>query len=216
MPKYELDSGDRALLVLLMTIGTDVANVDLAEVHGADVKKERRDKVEKLRLITVVKIDNRISVGLTDNGRDAVLEMITNPPAPGGGLQVAATNALLAQAGRHLAHNGGKPADFFQASGDVAIQPHVDLDLDAIKERVQEAYRQLARRPGDWVKLGALRGRLGGIPRDRVDQALTELNRTASVTVAPDANQKSLTAADREAAVVIGNQPKHAIAIGHR
>jgi hypothetical protein len=209
MAKHELNHGDRALLILLMTIGAEVTNTDLKTIHAVALDRERRDKLEGLRLIKVNRPGGRIAMELTATGGEVVTALLTAPPAPGGGLQVAATNALLAHAARYVERNGGTPADFFAAAV-------VDLDADAIEDRIRKAYTKLAHRPGEWVTLTALRELLGGIPRDQVDAVLVRLNRTPSVTIVPEQNQKSLTEADRAAAVIIGNQPKHAIAIGHR
>jgi hypothetical protein len=58
-----------------------------------------------------------------------------------------------------------------------------------------------------------LRDELGGASREEVDVALHALYRTPEVSLIPEENQKGLTAADRAAAVVIGDQNKHLIAI---
>jgi hypothetical protein len=65
-----------------------------------------------------------------------------------------------------------------------------------------------------FVSLTDLRARLGDrYPRTQVDQVLREMGRKSDVHLVADANQKALTPADRDAAVMIGNQPKHAIQI---
>ena len=49
--------------------------------------------------------------------------------------------------------------------------------------------------------------------RGDVDTALTALSRTPGVSVIPEEDQKKLTPDDRAAAVMIGDRPKHLIAI---
>ena len=52
-------------------------------------------------------------------------------------------------------------------------------------------------------------------PHADVDAALHTLYRTDGVSLIPEENQKALTSADRDAAVTIGKQAKHLIAIEH-
>jgi hypothetical protein len=86
-----------------------------------------------------------------------------------------------------------------------------------IEQAIRSAYHSLVLRPGQYVTLEDLRSKLPpGLPRDQVDEVLRRLNRRPDVTVTPEVNQKMLTPAARESAVIIGNVPKHAIAIGHR
>ncbi|HEY6646108.1 MAG TPA: hypothetical protein VI217_03300, partial [Mycobacterium sp.] len=58
-----------------------------------------------------------------------------------------------------------------------------------------------------------LRIELADTPRAEVDDALHTLFRALGVSLIPEENQKVLTAADRDAAVVIGDENKHLIAI---
>lgn len=83
-----------------------------------------------------------------------------------------------------------------------------------IETLIRKAYAQLADEPNAWVSLTRLRPLLGDTPRDEVDAALVEMTRRPDVRFVPWENQKTLTEADRDAAVVIGDQPKHRIWIG--
>ena len=62
------------------------------------------------------------------------------------------------------------------------------------------------------MSLTALRAEVTD-PRADVDAALVALHRTPGVSVIPQEDQKVLTAEDRAAAVVIGDRPKHLIAM---
>jgi hypothetical protein len=75
-------------------------------------------------------------------------------------------------------------------------------------------YTELAGRPGEWVTLAELRTRLTGLERSVVDAALVSLNQLREVSIVPESNQKTLTPEQRTAAVTIGNQDRHIIAIG--
>ncbi|MEV4297598.1 hypothetical protein [Microbispora rosea] len=83
-----------------------------------------------------------------------------------------------------------------------------------VETLIRKAYAQLADRPNAWVSLTRLRPLLGDAPRDEVDTVLRHMTRRPDVRLVPWENQKTLTQADQEAAVVVGDQPKHRIWIG--
>jgi hypothetical protein len=100
-----------------------------------------------------------------------------------------------------------------------------------VENRIRAAYREavaagdrgyngFAVRPGvgydaPGVRLSAIRQRIGDdIPRSEVDDALRRLSRQGpDVFVGPDENQKTLTVADREAEIIIGNQRQNMLTL---
>lgn len=88
----------------------------------------------------------------------------------------------------------------------------IDPDtLHSYCDRIRGAYRQLGH-PGDLVSLTDLRPMVGGY-RPYVDAALRHLYRQRQAVLIPKSNQKTLSRADRDAAIVIGDQAKHTISI---
>lgn len=82
-----------------------------------------------------------------------------------------------------------------------------------VENRIRQAYNELPKTAGGWVGLRALRERVGGdATRAEVDEALTRLSRIKGWRVAPVDNVKGLTRRDQEAAVHIGDAPRHMIA----
>lgn len=81
-----------------------------------------------------------------------------------------------------------------------------------LQAKIREAYLTTASKPQDWVPLRTIRPLVGGERAD-VDQALIALVRTGTVHLVPDSNRKALTDADRAAAIRIGTEDKHLIAI---
>jgi hypothetical protein len=61
--------------------------------------------------------------------------------------------------------------------------------------------------------LAALRKHLTEVPRDELDAALLRLERQPGVSLIPEENRKTLTEDDRAAALRIGNEDNHLIAI---
>jgi hypothetical protein len=83
-----------------------------------------------------------------------------------------------------------------------------------LEARLRAAYAALAAEPRAGVALARLRPFFADLPKSDVDEALRWLNRAPDVNLFPEENQKSLTDADRTAAVHLGGQDKHLLAIG--
>jgi hypothetical protein len=93
------------------------------------------------------------------------------------------------------------------------FRPAAEIARDDVEAHVREAYAKLARQPKDWVRLADLRPLLNGAARDDVDGVLKDMSRARRAHLAPDSNRKTLTEADHAAAVKIGGEPNHLIAI---
>ncbi len=92
-------------------------------------------------------------------------------------------------------------------------------DTDHIDELVLDiraAYHNMARHPGAWVGLAAIRDCLPVAHRADVDEALLRFSRAHDVNIVPENNQKTLTSRDRRAAIHIGDQDRHLVAIETR
>ena len=96
---------------------------------------------------------------------------------------------------------------------DVFPRPTEDLTKDEIEQRIATAYRKLAGDSHDWVGLVDLRPMLGRIAAKEVDAVLDELSSAGRISLVPESNRKALTLADHEAAVRIGGEEYHLIAI---
>lgn len=102
------------------------------------------------------------------------------------------------------------------APSDAAVSPAAAaavIPADDVETRIRKAYARLAERPYEWVSLTLLRPLLGDVPRHEVDATLRKMIGMPDVRIVPWENQKTLTPADRDAAVVIGGQEKHMILI---
>ena len=139
---------------------------------------------------------------------------------------------MLRALNRHLERADLAPADVFlpddspapavveepsTASGSTGTAGYASTAGYALAPRAEEAlrtaYARLADRPGRWVSLTRLRSEVTDLPRKEVDAALISLYQQPGVSLIPEENQKTLTDADRAAAVRIGDQNKHLIAI---
>ena len=82
----------------------------------------------------------------------------------------------------------------------------------ATPEAVRAAYAELASERGeDLVSLVRLRDRLKDVPREDLDRVLKEMDRARVIQLEPDPNRKALPQESRDAAIVLGGDPKHFI-----
>ncbi|MDX1874545.1 hypothetical protein SBI67_20690 [Mycolicibacterium sp. 120266] len=167
---------------------------------GPKLEKAGRDNLNALGLIESDRSTGRFVHELTDRGWRLCRDILTAgaPPRSTGPAKTLYT--VLAAFDRHLTRADLSLADVF------------GIPAPTVDDLVRTAYAKLAARPGAWVGLTSLRHAIG-IPRQDLDAALHAQYRTGAISLIPEENQKVLTAADREAAVLIGNQPKHLISI---
>ncbi|SHM20544.1 hypothetical protein [Cryptosporangium aurantiacum] len=225
-----LTAAERAALLLLLAEATEadstmVGNNELAERFGNSVTivGKVKNSLNSRKLIETRKIKghgNQQFHALTESGWGQARQELTGD-LPTGLWGRAVALALTAQLDRYLDRNNlglydifvaeapAPPSDEESVDEDPADEPS-DLDLGT---RVRAAYRTLAPRANAWVKLVDLRAALGDVARDDLDAELHRLIRVPGVTLIPESNQKTLTDADRAAAIRIGNQSKHLIAI---
>jgi hypothetical protein len=135
---------------------------------------------------------------LTDSGGVWCRKELAHERPVGSGSAGGALYAVLDGLRRHLDDTGEGLGDIFRR--DVAGQ-------------VETAYAELTGGNGTPVRLAVLRGRLDGVPREEVDRAIELLSQREGVHVRAEADQKTLTAEDRVAAVVLGGTPRHLLTI---
>lgn len=199
----DLTGTERTVLLVLMAESRPVPNPEVVTL-GPALDKPGRDKLNRLGLIESERVGNRFVHELTDRGWRLCRDIVSAGPPPRSTGPAKALYTVLGALGRHLQRSDLSLADLFW--------PATDDPVQTVEDRVRAAYARLATRPGGWVALTRLRAELDD-PRDDVDTALRALYRAPGVSLIPEENQKVLTAADRAAAVTIGDGPKHLIAI---
>jgi hypothetical protein len=222
MPDHTLTPMQRSVLLILMAEARELPNADLTNVYGFKLEKGYRDRLERDDLIKVRKDERRrLFLELTEPGwrwcGDQDWSQVPAKSGPG----LAAAYAILAGLQRNLPSIKLSTQELFarhdvsqrEEPAPVGMVPLAEFPTDA-EVQIRKAYGELATRPGDWVKLADLRQVVGELPRAQVDRVLVQLNRTPEVSIVPESNQKALSDRDRAAAVQIGNQDKHLIAIG--
>lgn len=218
MTPTDLTGTERAVLIVLMAESRPVANPELAAL-GPALDKPGRDKLNALGLIESERVKGRYVHELTDHGWALCRDIIAAGPPPRSTGPAKTLYTVLGALGRYLQRSELSLAELFWPAGaSEAETPEAETpetktpEAETLEDRVRMAYVRLAPRPGGWVRLAELRAALEDARGD-VDTALTALSRAPGVSVIPEEDQKKLTPDDRAAAVMIGDRPKHLIAI---
>ncbi|MDX6741151.1 hypothetical protein [Actinocorallia sp. A-T 12471] len=217
MDERDIGVKGRALLLGLMTLGGEASNPELAEHVGYPLNGELRRRLEDLGLTRSDRIGRSYHHELLDKGWLWCTAELSGSRPPRSGSVGGALYGVLDLVGRFL------------AAEDLALNEFVAVALKGTKRKaaaeeaavepsslIRRAYWELAREPQDWVPLSALRALLGDLSRSVVDEELRSMVRSPGVHLVPQADQRNLTAADRAAAVRVGGEDNHLLAIEAR
>lgn len=208
----ELTGTEQAMLLVLMAEARPVRNPELATL-GPELKKRDRDRLVRRGLVDVTTEGRAMVLELTDRGWATCARLFgADVPAQSKG-QGKALYTILRALRRYFDRDDLAPGDVFFPLDDRPPAGDPDPLGDAVEVSVRAAYVRLAARAGGWVDLVRLRDELPEISKPDLDAALTRMHRSPDVSLIPEENQKTLTDADRAAAVTIGDQDKHLIAI---
>ena len=198
---------ERAVMIALMALNREMRNAELKRRYGLDLKKPARDKLNREGLVQSRRLGAKgFAHELTDAGWAWVVAELDAQQAPrGAGSAGGALYALL---------NGLKVA--LDARGMVIqdlFAPAVPEPAASLRDRIRQAYRNLASRPWDWVELRDLRAQLGDWPRREVDLELVRMFREKDVNLTLHEDLRRLTEADRDAALRVGVDDRHLISM---
>ncbi len=84
------------------------------------------------------------------------------------------------------------------------------------EQHLRDAYGVLSAGPGRFVALAAIRDHLTHLDRADVDTALVALLADDAVRLEPEPFGFRITPADRDAAIHVGGEDRHLLAIGAR
>ncbi|GAB2861574.1 hypothetical protein GCM10022221_71630 [Actinocorallia aurea] len=227
MAHIEFGVPERALLLALMAMGGSASNPDLKARVGTALDGASRRRMNDLKLVESAKVGRSYHHTLEEAGWAWCAEELSAEPPAGSTLgralyvvlgmlrdKLDGTDLSLSEfvtaADLPVAEAEPEPAQAEPAPSAPLVS---DVELEGL---IRAAYLQVAGRPGSWVSLTDVRPLLGDAPRDQVDDVLRRMERGADVYIAPEADQKSLTDADRAAAVRVGDRDKHLLAIEAR
>ncbi len=217
MRSVELSTKERAALFALLAESRKLSNPELEERVGFRLDGQERRRLNNLKLVESHQTGRARAYEheLTDAGCHWCANELSAGQVPGRSTTMErALYALLAGLDRYLERNELILADIFNdrpapQRSDVDVDSPIDAD-SLIKAR----YRELAEVPGEFVKLHDLRMKLPDIPRASLDSALDRMYQDQEINLVAQSDQRTLTDADRESALLIGGRNKHLISIG--
>lgn len=210
-----LSAIESAVLVVLMIESREVLNTELVKDYSITLSPVSRKKLaEQLHYITVDTSKKPMRLSLDEAGW-ARCRRPFDFNSSGAKFNGAALTLLMAAVQRDLERTGRSPAMMFgpQPAATPPAARSVVAHPDLL-EQIRLTYKQFATQPGDWVNIADIRETISSVARDDLDAALRELEQQRDVNIVPQANEKALSDRTRDAAVIIGRQHKHFIAIG--
>ncbi|MFE2755020.1 hypothetical protein ACFXGA_23760 [Actinosynnema sp. NPDC059335] len=191
---------EQAALFMLMRLNRDVLNTELTK-ENVRLTVPGRNKLNKAGLIASDTSAKPYVHRITEDGIRWCEEAIAAVEAPSGtGALVREMFGVLRSIVPLLRRHGIGLVDIYRSGA----------DLESV---IRAAYQALSVKPQDWVRLARLRPELNGADRDEVDAVLLEMFKNGEIHLVPESNRKALTEADHEAAIRIGSEDKHLMAI---
>lgn len=198
MPEKYATSAKSALMVVMLA-NREVPNVELKDTYKISLPPKDRDVLNHDKLLETLKEGRRLIHRITDKGIDWCMTHLVESELPARvGPQARVNQELL----RRL-------VPFLRERGLLAQA----IRSRGLEELIRQVYLELGDGYQDWVRLAKIRPRLNGAARDEVDETLLKMVRTGSVHLVPDSNRKVLTEDDHAAAIRIGGEDKHLMAI---
>jgi hypothetical protein len=191
---------EQAALFALMLARTEVGNPDLKKEYGIELRAAARDRLNKDGLIRSWLVKRRYVHQITNDGIDWCAREfgVVEAPARSGPL-ARLVFEVMRRIPRYLQWCD---IDFVDV-----------INRGSLEELIRDVYRELSVKSQDWVRLARIRPQTEGIDRAEVDTVLLKMIKTGRVHLAPDSNRKVLTDEDHQAAIRIGSEDKHLLAI---
>jgi hypothetical protein len=214
MANDQLSIPERTALLALMTLVQEASNPDLKARYGFTIEKHVRERLFELGYIIAAQTGPHRSFQfeLTDEGWRRCREELAEAAPQGANRGYRVLYGVLRCMDIYMTNSGLKMSDVFLIAGD----DHSSTSppgMPDVEERIRAAYQTLAVRPSAWVSLTRLRATLSELPRHDVDEALRRMYLQPRVYLIAEANQKTLSEADRAAAIRIGGENKHLLSI---
>jgi hypothetical protein len=203
-------------LFALMGVAREISNNELHELAGFKIDGQLRRTLNDRHLVTSTRQGNKPFVHeLTDAGWKRCEAELAGERPEGSGHLGGAFYLVLDGISRFLRRENKILAHVFQPETTAATpKPAAPRPADPVTDKkIATLYRRLADKQGDWVRLAELRPLLNGTTRADVDIVLKTMSKAGQAHLAPDPDRKSLTTADREAAIRIGGEDNHLLVV---
>lgn len=188
----------RCVLLVLLAEARELTNAELSGLGGLRLEKPQREQLNALGLIASTKVGRTYAHELTDRGAVWCADEMNAPRPARSGPAGGALYAVLGGLRRYLDGSGQVVAEIFRPD---------------VPSRVVAAYAAAAKGGAHPIRLAVLRERLADVSRDDFDVAIEQLARRSGTHVRSEADQKTLTQRDHDAAVVLGGTARHLLTI---
>jgi hypothetical protein len=203
----------KQVLILWYLIGNGGA-AWRSEIRPEPTRKDRK-ALEKAKLTASEKRGRSIWIEVTDTGwawaNDHLASSLPAKTQSAGPILQAWLTHLQA----FLRQRGFALADVITARADSCSAPATRGSPLALEERIRKVY--LDATGGVWnqrVRLSDLRRRLADVAKDVLDAALLKMQQASKLVLFRLDNQREITDADREAALFVGDEPRHVLHMG--
>lgn len=194
-------------LLALMTCRGEITNPDLDKRYGFRITGKLRTALEKGGYIVAHPHGQTFLLELTEEGWRRCREEFASEVDPDDRRSTRIHCGVMHVWDSYLTRNRLQLAD---------LLPDADPDQPLSAGLLFDVYSQLTPKIGAWVGLASLRGELPGFSKTEVDELLLRLFLERDIQLIPEENQKSLTHADHKAAIRIGREDRHLVAMEHR
>jgi hypothetical protein len=200
----ELAPTDYAFLIILKAEGRELSNTEMDRLYRVRLKGEEYAKLNAAGYVSSDTTHRPYRHSITRAGLKILAGRLTvdegQRRAP---RELPLWAALVAQQNEIVRLQAG--------ASTVAEKPVADLD-----DRIRTVYAELAGVPGAWVDLTALRPLLADVPKADLDRAFVRMLDAPDVRLEPEPFGHRVGAAERRAAVHVGGEDRHKLAIGLR
>jgi hypothetical protein len=210
--KPELSARDRAKLETSGLITIEKRNRDAKSSHSPASKRSKRSQAVTSARKRRVKAS---WVDATDAGWSWANDHLSSPLPAKTQSAGPILHAWLTHLGSFLRQRGLALADVIAVKGEQSSKVTDSGSSVVLEDRIRRAYLDAS--GGTWnqrVHLSELRRRLEGVARDVLDSALLKMQQASKLVLFRLDNQREITDADRQAALIIGGEPRHVMRMG--
>ncbi len=215
---------ERCAMIALMALNRTVDNAELDKKYKLGLSKQERERLNKDGLVLSQEGKRRsFSHELTDKGWAWVSSELSGSVPARAGSAGGALYALMNGLATALKTQDRTLAELFaglprkeqptQVRKEEPKEVREEQTKASLAEQITRAYRRLAKQPRDWVYLRDLRPLIDGAAKAEVDSALHKMYHDKRINLTLVENQKTLTAADRQASIRLGVSDMHLISM---
>jgi hypothetical protein len=188
---------ERAVLMVLILENRAMPNTELKS--QVRLEKSGREKLNKAGLIRTDDSVSPMVHEITDEGITWCLkDLVRGELPPRTPSYARAGFGMLRKLVLHHEQRG------------TLVEVFRSRDLESL---IRSVYEELADKPQGWIRLARIRPRLNGANKGEVDETLVKMMKTGTVHLAPESNTKVLTAEDHAAALRLGGEDLHIVAM---